>query len=121
MKNYQRALVIQDTTDLDFSARLHCNGLGDIGKNQTGAVSQGLKMHSSLAVSENGLPLGVLRTQIYASHFDEAEKAQDRPIEEKETYRWLAAIDDLNEVAEYLPGTELVSVAKLATCCIYNS
>jgi hypothetical protein len=110
MKNYQRALVIQDTTDLDFSARLHCNGLGDIGKNQTGAVSQGLKMHSSLAVSENGLPLGVLRTQIYASHFDEAEKAQDRPIEEKETYRWLAAIDDLNEVAEYLPGTELIAM-----------
>jgi hypothetical protein len=46
---------------------LHCNGLGDIGKNQTGAVSQGLKMHSSLAVSEKGVPLGVLKTQIYAS------------------------------------------------------
>jgi len=110
MKNYQRALVIQDTTDLDFSARLHCNGLGDVGKNQTGTVSQGLKMHSSLAVSENGLPLGVLRTQIYASHFDETEKAQDRPIEEKETYRWLAVIDDLNQVAEYLPGTELIAI-----------
>ena len=44
MKNYQRVLAIQDTTDLDFSERLHCNGLGDIGKNQTGAVSQGLKI-----------------------------------------------------------------------------
>ncbi len=110
MKNCQRALVIQDTTDLDFSKRLHCNGLGDIGKNQTGAVSQGLKMHSSLAVSEKGLPLGVLKTQIYASHFDQAEKAQDRPIEEKESYRWLSTIEDLHSATEYLPETELIAV-----------
>ena len=110
MKNCQRVLVIQDTTDLDFSERLHCNDLGDIGKNQTGAVSKGLKMHSSLAVSEKGLPLGVLRTQIYASHYDETEKAQDRPIEEKESHRWLSMIDDLNNAAEYLPETELIAI-----------
>jgi hypothetical protein len=110
MKNCQRVLVIQDTTDLDFSERLHCNGLGDIGKNQTGAVSQGLKMHSSLAVSEKGVPLGVLKTQIYASHYDETKKAQARPIEEKESYRWLTTIDDLNEAAEFLPETELIAI-----------
>jgi len=110
MNGYKRALVIQDTTDLDFSERLHCNGLGDIGKNQTGAVSQGLKMHSSLAVGEDGLPLGVLDTKIYAAHFDGEEKAQNRPIEEKESYRWLRTIDDLNDLAEYLPETELICV-----------
>ena len=110
MKGCKRVLVIQDTTDLDFSERLHCNGLGDIGKNQTGAVSQGLKMHSSLALSEEGVPLGVLDTQIYASHFDDAKKAQNRPIEEKESYRWLRTIDDLNDVAEYMPETELVAI-----------
>jgi hypothetical protein len=110
MKNYERVLAIQDTTDLDFSERLHCNGLGDVGKNQTGAVSQGLKMHSSLAVSEKGVPLGVLKTQIYASHYDETQKAQGRPIEEKETYRWLTIVDDLNEAAEYLRETELIAV-----------
>lgn len=110
MKKCERVLAIQDTTDLDFSERLHCNGLGDIGKNQTGAVSQGLKMHSSLAVSEKGVPLGVLKTQIYASHYDETKKSQDRPIEEKESYRWLSTLDDLNNVAEYLPGTELIGI-----------
>jgi hypothetical protein len=103
MKKCRRVLGIQDTTDLDFSERLHCNGLGDIGKNQTGAVSQGLKMHSLLAVSEPGVPLGVLKTQIYASHYDEIPKAQNRPIEEKETYRWLSMIDSLNDAAQYLP------------------
>jgi hypothetical protein len=110
MKKCRRVLGIQDTTDLDFSERLHCNGLGDIGKNQTGSVSQGLKMHSMFAVSEPGVPLGVLKTQIYASHFDETQKAQDRPIEEKETYRWLSMLDDLNQAAEYVPETEVIGV-----------
>jgi hypothetical protein len=31
IKARQRVLVVQDTTDLDFSERLHCNNLGDIG------------------------------------------------------------------------------------------
>ena len=110
MKKCRRVLGIQDTTDLDFSERLHCNGIGDIGKNQTGAVSQGLKMHSLLAVSERGVPLGLLKTQIYASHYDETPKAQDRPIEEKETYRWLSMIDSLNHAAEYAPETEVIGV-----------
>jgi hypothetical protein len=110
MKGRKHVLVIQDTTDLDFSERLHCNGLGDIGKNQTGAVSQGLKMHSSLVVGEDGLPLGVLETHIYASHFGETEKAQNRPIEEKESYRWLRTLDELSSAVEYLPGTEIISV-----------
>jgi len=110
IKGYRRVLAIQDTTDLDFSARLHCNDLGDIGKNQTGAVSQGLKMHSVLALNEAGLPLGVLGTNIYASHFGSEEKAPNRPIEEKESYRWLRTIDDLREISAWAPATELIAV-----------
>jgi Domain of unknown function (DUF4338)/Transposase DNA-binding/Transposase Tn5 dimerisation domain len=113
MKEFSRVLVIQDTTELDFSERLHCNGLGEVGKNQTGAVNQGLEMHSEFVVSETGLPLGVLDTRIYASHFGEGEKkaSQNRPIEEKESYRWLQGLDDVNEVLEYLPKTKVVVVA----------
>jgi len=110
IKGQRRVLAVQDTTDLDFSERLHCNDLGDIGKNQTGAVSQGLKMHSLLPLSEAGLPLGVLGTNIYASHFDSDDKAQNRPIEEKESYRWLRTIDELAEVSEWAPQTELIAV-----------
>jgi hypothetical protein len=110
MKEQKRVLVIQDTTDLNFSERLHCNGLGDVGKNQTGALSRGLKMHSSLAVGEQGLPLGVLRTEIYASHFGAKDKAQNRPIEEKESYRWLRTIEDLAEISQWVPQTQLIAV-----------
>jgi hypothetical protein len=110
IKGHRRVLAVRDTTDLDFSERLHCNDLGDIGKNQTGAVSHGLKMHSLLPLTESGLPLGVLGTNIYASHFDSEEKAQDRPIEEKESYRWLRDIDELAEVSEWVSDTELIAV-----------
>ena len=61
MADEKTALIIQDTMDMNFSARWHCEGLGLIGKNQTGAESQGLKMHSRLAVNDQGMPLGVLR------------------------------------------------------------
>jgi hypothetical protein len=110
IKAQRRVLAIQDTTDLDFSERLHCNDLGDIGKNQTGAVSQGLKMHSALALSEEGLPLGVLGVNIYAAHFDSEARAQNRPIEEKESYRWLRTIEELRGIAEWVPETELIAV-----------
>jgi len=110
IKGHRRVLAVRDTTDLDFSDRLHCNDLGDIGKNQTGAVSQGLKMHSLLPFTESGLPLGVLGTTIYASHFDSEQKAQDRPIEEKESYRWLRDIDELVKLSEWVPDTELIAV-----------
>jgi hypothetical protein len=106
----KRVLVAQDTTDLDFSDRLHCNGLGDVGKNQTGTVSHGLKMHSSLALSDQGLPLGVLGTQIYASQYNQTDKATNRPIEEKESYRWLQTVEALGDLSERLGQTEVVVV-----------
>jgi hypothetical protein len=109
MKEQKRVLVVQDTTDLNFSERLHCNGLGDVGTNQTAAVSRGLKMHSALAVAEQGLPLGVLRADIYASHFG-ADKAHSRPVEQKESYRWLRTVKDLAEISAYIAQTQLIVV-----------
>jgi hypothetical protein len=112
IKAHKRVLIIQDTSDLNFSNRLHCNGLGDIGKNQTGCVSHGLKLHSALSVTEQGLPLGVLNAQVYAAHFDGKDKKNlDRPIEEKESFRWLRTIDDLCEASDWIgSGTELIAM-----------
>jgi hypothetical protein len=112
MKSQKRVLVLQDTTDLDFSKRLHCNGLGGIGKNQTGVVNYGLKMHSALVVEDsgNGLPLGVLNTELYSSDFGSKKKSTNRPIQEKESYRWLKTMGLLSEVSMLIPGTELICV-----------
>jgi hypothetical protein len=110
MKQESTVLIVQDTTELNFSTRTHCEGLGQIGTNQTGAQSRGLDLHSCLAVGQSGLPLGVLRLFGYAP---ESAKGKDphRPIEEKESYRWLEGYEDATAIAAMLPDTRVISVA----------
>lgn len=110
--NEKTALIIQDTMDMNFSNRLHCKDLGLIGKNQTGTESLGLKMHSSVAVNTGGLPLGVLRVQIYAARKKEntSQAVDARPIEEKESYRWLQTSQDVGLIAQRLPRVHLVCI-----------
>jgi len=111
MKRHATVLVVQDTTDLNFSSRPQCAGLGQTTANQTGAKTRGLKLHSSLAIgADDGLPLGLLRLHGYAPE-PAAGKDPHRPIEQKESHRWLAAYQDANDIAALLPGTRIVSVA----------
>jgi hypothetical protein len=111
MKRHPTVLIPQDTTDLNFSSRPQCEGLGQTTANQTGAQTRGLKLHSSLAIeAEDGLPLGVLRLHGYAPA-PAAGKDPHRPIEEKESHRWLAAYQDAHAIAVLLPATRIVSVA----------
>ena len=105
----KRVLAIQDSTDLNFSARLACQGLGTIGTNQTGAVSPGLRMHSTLAVNEQGLPLGVLDLDFYPPKTG-GKPPQKRPIEEKESYRWLRVFEQLVAEGSRLGATEVVCI-----------
>jgi len=111
MKRHETVLIVQDTTDLNFSSRPQCEGLGQTKANQTSAKTRGLKLHSSLAVeAESGLPLGVLRLHSYAPEPAKG-KAPHRPIEQKESNRWLEAYLDANDIATLLPDTHVVSVA----------
>lgn len=112
MANEKTALIVQDTMEMNFSTRLHCKELGLVGKNQTGAESKGLKMHSRLALDLQGLPLGVLGTQIYAAEPKPQGKgkADDRRIEQKESYRWLETLQDAYAISGQLPGVHLVCV-----------
>jgi len=105
-------LVVQDTSDLNFSTRHHTEGLGLIGTNQTGAESSGLKLHSSLALTPDGLPLGVLRSVCYAEERkgEIGKQSIGRPIEEKKTFRWLEGYRDCVEVAKKTPHTRLLTV-----------
>ena len=109
MKRESTVLIVQDTTELNFSTRSACAGLGQIGTNQTGAQSRGLDLHSCLALGESGLPLGVLRLHGYAPEPAQGKDPQ-RPIEEKESYRWLEAYADAALVATMIPETRVINV-----------
>lgn len=87
-------LLIQDTTFINYVNHNKTTGLGRIGKNKY-SDSKGLTMHSALALSERGVPIGILDEKIYSRPFLDGLKYSDRhktPIEEKESYRWLESL-----------------------------
>lgn len=112
MKAQPTVLCIQDGTDLNYSSLAQCEGLGSIGTNQTGARSAGLHLHSTLAVTTEGLPLGVLSARCEApaksEHDDRPSSAI--PIEEKKTFAWIQGLRDCVQMAAELPDTRLVCV-----------
>jgi hypothetical protein len=110
MNKEATVLIVQETTELNFSSRVQGEGLGQLGSNQTGAKSRGLDLHSCLAVGDSGLPWGVLRLQGYAPQ-PQGDKDPHRPIEQKESYRWLESYQDAAQIAALLPDTRVISVA----------
>jgi len=80
-------LAIQDTTDFNFSSHRHTQGLGFINQSE----QQGIKVHSCLAVSGAGEPLGLLSQFCWVRAQRSGKRGQRRklPIEQKESYRWL--------------------------------
>lgn len=93
MKKYPMALLIQDTTKLDYSSHKNTKGLGPYTR---ATKSFGLLMHSVLAVNPNGVPLGLLYQEIWSRENYPDQKRHMRyelPIEAKESFKWLKALD----------------------------
>lgn len=111
MKGQEVVLCIQDGSDLIYSNLSHCEGLGVIGSNQTGAKSMGLHLHSTLAVTTDGLPLGVLKAQCTAPGLKpktDDKKKSAIPIEEKESFSWILGLRDCMEISSDMPHTRLI-------------
>lgn len=100
-------LVIQDTTDLDFSHHPAVRGLGPLSKGQ-GGEHWGLKVHSALAVVPEPCTIGgLLAQQLWrrdpAARGSRTQKRR-RPTAAKESGRWLA-VEQASLVG--LPATTL--------------
>jgi hypothetical protein len=113
-EQHRTVLAIQDTSYLIYTNHRHTTGLGAIsvkkGKRVEKIHSQGLVMHSCLAVTTEGVPLGLLDQQIFAREAVPADPLRHRnvlPIEEKESYRWLAS---LKQAWQVRGSTQLVTV-----------
>ena len=104
-------LVAQDTTSVNYTNLVQTRGLGPIGSTADGA--QGLHLHSSWAMTTEGLPLGFVDAQCWARDAQEFGKKalrHDLPIEQKESYRWIKAYRALAAVQKRHPQVTLVSV-----------
>ncbi len=105
----RRVLLVQDGSDLNFAEHSDSKGLGLIGKNQHSDGTVGLHMHSTLAVSEDGLPLGVTRIEFDRPGLD-GPPERAKPLPERTTGRWLRGLQDCVELAKQLPGVRPVTV-----------
>jgi hypothetical protein len=86
-------LAIQDTTSLNYNTQTKMEGIGYICEQ-----AMGVNIHSCIAVTANGLMLGVLaqsahnRKQPRNTTLTHDGK-QRRALEEKESYRWVQTLD----------------------------
>jgi hypothetical protein len=87
-------LAVQDTTSFNFASRKALTGLGVLEDNKT----PGFFAHTTLAVSEDGVPFGVLGQQVWsrAKHTNRDREAHKAiPITEKESFKWLQGLDSI--------------------------
>ncbi len=96
-------LAVQDTTDLDFSTHPATEGLGPLGRG-----AHGLSVHSTLAVTPEGLPVGLLAQDVWARPSDPPPKK--RPLCARESHKWLTSLAQVAEKRSRAPQTHLVSV-----------
>ena len=88
-------LVAHDTTSLDYTKHSATEGLGPIGGGNDGTAGQGIFVHSSMAVTSDGLPLGLLNVRTWTRDPEQVglrHSRHERPITEKESHRWLEGL-----------------------------
>jgi Transposase DNA-binding len=96
MRNQKVVLAIQDTTEFDYTAHPRTQGLGRIGDDRE--TAQGLFMHTTVAVTEEGLPLGVLTQHIGVRDKQSRRQGQNNEhkrvaIEDKESAKCINALE----------------------------
>ena len=101
-------LNIQDTTDLDFTHHPGTEGLGHLDR----PWLQGLKVHSCLAVSTEGVPQGFIYQKTWARAPEtQGKKHKRRQLEtkDKESQGWLDTLSASEEAI--LEGIDVITIA----------
>jgi hypothetical protein len=116
---HKTVLAIQDTSYFVYTSHPKTEGLGTLalkkGKRVEKMGCNGLLMHSCLAVTTGGLPLGLLDQKIYSRklHTDKTGRGKSYrprehlPVAEKESARWLESLAHTKEV---MGETDVVTV-----------
>lgn len=109
MQSHLLVLAVQDTTYFNYTKHLKTRGLGPIGTEEQDL--RGLVNHTTLAITPQGLALGVLAQKIWARDDEDqlsAKQRKNRAIEQKESYKW---IESLQQVRRLIPeGVVVVNI-----------
>ncbi|MFM7369302.1 MAG: IS4 family transposase, partial [Sphaerospermopsis kisseleviana] len=101
-------MAIQDTTELNYTSHKALSGIGYLDNK----YALGLKVHSVLTVSTQGIPLGMIEQQVWSRKEEELGKSEQRkqkPTTEKESQKWL---DGLKKTDSIIPSSvQVVTIA----------
>jgi hypothetical protein len=112
-------LMIQDTTELDYTGKNDIRDLGCL----TYENRKGLLLHATIAITPERVCVGVIDGQFLREDSEtnqtSIEHHHQRPIEQKESYRWVEGYRVCADVAEQVPDTMVVMVCD-RECDIYE-
>lgn len=92
-RQHDVVLAAQDTTTFSFP---HHPSKKDLGTVNAQRHSRGMFLHSTLLLSAEGIPLGVLHQEMWSRRpedFGQAKDRRKRPLAEKESRRWITSLE----------------------------
>lgn len=103
-------IVAQDTTEIDLTRPERV-----VGGPLSGDHRRGFFSHLSLAITPEGVPLGVLANRTWSrdpqTTGQSAKRHKQQPIAAKESHRWIEGYRACCEAARALPGVDVISVS----------
>jgi len=102
-------LCPQDTTQVDYTHHPHTAGLGVLQDLQ----HQGLLVHTTLAITPERVPLGIIDQQVWTRDpdtFGKRHERRDKPTDDKESQKWLNSLKVVADLRTQCPDTRWVSV-----------
>ena len=101
-------LAVQDTTTLNYSTHPCTEGLGPICHS---SKSIGLLVHSTLAITPAGQPLGFLHNAVRARNpRARVSSREGRQLADKESHKWIESLEACQAVAPLCSQTMLVNI-----------
>lgn len=110
VRGQQVIYVAHDTTTFSYTSLKHTTGLGYISEIE---AARGFHCHSALALQGNGVALGLLHQHYWVRTEPKKPRAQGRPIENKESVKWLHGLDATAAALATLPAKERPRVVHL--------
>lgn len=109
VQRQERVLVIQDTTEADYTSKTKLEGKGPLNSERR----QGFYVHTQWLVGDQRLPLGAWSTDIYAREGlqEITSNHKQREFEDKESHRWFEGYEKACELAAMAPGVQVISVS----------
>jgi len=112
VRQHAVVLCVEDTSELDFTSRPQTEGLGPLSYELT----RGILLHPLIAVTPEGLCLGVLNFCRWVRDAGDhggkdRQNRLSRPLEKKESLRWVEGYQKVSELSQQVGQTRLVYIA----------